>query len=115
MTSQAQVSVQSQVFVPREYDVFGGLDVDHHSIVATFTDHDKLMRSLRLPYSAAQLLNYVRKHFPQQRLAFVYEAGPTGFGLYYELVAEGHHRPDLIVGTLWWMRPTRPFIASNSL
>ena len=43
-----------------------------------------------LPYSSEQLLNYVRKHFPGQRLAFVYEAGPTGFGLYDELAAEGH-------------------------
>ena len=45
------------------------------------------MQSLGLPYSAGQLLNYGRKHFPQQRLAFVYEPGPTGFGLYDELVA----------------------------
>jgi hypothetical protein len=67
MTIQAQVSVYPQVFVPREYDVFAGLDVDHHSIAATFTDHQRLMQSLRLPYSARQLLNYVRKHFPGQR------------------------------------------------
>jgi transposase len=90
MTIQAQVTVYPQVFVPRDYDVFAGLDVDHHSIAATFTDHHRLMQSLRLPYSAGQLLNYVRKHFPQQRVAFVYEAGPTGFGLYDELEAAGH-------------------------
>jgi len=90
MTIQAQVSVYSQVFVPRDYDVFAGLDVDNHSIAATFTDHQRLMQSLRLPYSAGQLLNYVRKHIPQQRVAFVYEAGPTGFGLYDELEAAGH-------------------------
>ena len=115
MTIQAPVSVQPQVFIPGEYQVFAGLDVDKHSTAVTFCNHEGLLRSRCLPYRAPQLLNYVRKHFPQQRLAFVYEAGPTGFGLYYELVAEGHHRPDLIVGTLWWMRPTRPFIASNSL
>jgi transposase len=90
MTIQAQVSVYPQVFVPRDYDVFAGLDVDHHSIAATFTDHDRLMQSLRLPYSARQLLNYVGTHFPGQRLVFVYEAGPTGFGLYDELEAAGH-------------------------
>jgi hypothetical protein len=87
MTIQTQDSVQSQVFRPRDYDVFAGLEVDHHSIAATFTDHDRLMRSLRLAYSATQLLQFVRKHFPGQRLAFVYEAGPTGFGLYDELMA----------------------------
>src|SRR5512132_1051231 len=95
MTNQAQVSVQANTFRPRDYDVFGGLDVDHHSIAATFTDHDRLMQSLRLSYSAVQLLNYVRNHFPGQRLAFVYEAGPTGFGLYDELMAAGH--PCLVV------------------
>ena len=31
MTIQAQVSVYTQAFVPRDYDVFAGLDVDHHS------------------------------------------------------------------------------------
>lgn len=92
MTIQTQVSVPSEVYTfrPHDYDVFAGLDVDHHSIAATFTDHDRLMQSQRLSYSAPQLLNYVRKHFPEQRVAFVYEAGPTGFGLYDELVAEGH-------------------------
>jgi len=42
MTIQAQVSVYAQVFVPRDYDVFAGLDVDHHSIAATFTDHQSV-------------------------------------------------------------------------
>jgi len=104
MTVQAQVSDYTQVFVPRDYDVFAGLDVDHHSIAATFTDHDRLLQSLRLPYSAPQLLNYVQKHFAQQRLAFAYEAGPTGFGLYDELVAAGH--PCLVVAPS--MVPTAP-------
>lgn len=92
MTETAQVSNanQSLKIRPREFEVFGGLDVDHHSIVATFADHGKLMQSLRLPYSASQLLNYVGKHFPGERLAFAYEAGPTGFGLFDELVAAGH-------------------------
>ena len=92
MTLSTAVSNATQLLkiVPREYEVFGGLDVDHHSIVATFADHGKLMQSLRLPYSARQLLNYVGKHFPGQRVAFAYEAGPTGFGLYDELVANQH-------------------------
>jgi transposase len=104
MTIQAQVSVQSQVFVPRNYQVFAGLDVDKHSIAVTFCNHEGLLRSIRLPYSAAQLLNYVGKHFTGERLAFVYEAGPTGFGLYDELVAEGH--PCLVVAPS--MVPTAP-------
>jgi transposase len=95
MTIQAQALVAAQVFMPGDYQVFAGLDVDKHSIAVTFCNREGLLRSLRLPYSAPQLLNYVRKHFPEQQLAFAYEAGPTGFGLYDELVAEGH--PCLVV------------------
>ncbi len=100
MTIQSQVST----FIPRDYDVFGRLDVDKHSIAVTFTDHARLMQALRLPYSSEQLLNYVRKHFPGQRMAFVYEAGPTGFGLYDDLVA--HNHTCLVVAPA--MVPTAP-------
>jgi transposase len=84
------MTVQAQVFVPRNYDIFAGLDVYKKSMAVIITDHEKLMQSLRIPYSAEQLLNYVRKHFPDQRVAFAYEAGPTGFGLHDDLVANNH-------------------------
>src|SRR6266446_1903418 len=86
MTTTRQVST----FIPRDYDVFAGLDVDKRSIAITFTDHGTMRKSLKLPYSARQLLNYTGKHFPGQRVAFVYEAGPTGFGLHDELTAASH-------------------------
>jgi transposase len=57
-----------------------------------------------MPYSAEHLLNYTRKHFPGQRVAFVYEAGPTGFGLHDDLVAASH--PCLVVTPS--MVPTAP-------
>ena len=60
MTIQTQVSVLANTIRPRDYDVFGGLDVDHHSIAATFTDHDRLLRSLRLPYRATVPSTYKR-------------------------------------------------------
>src|SRR4029453_17528005 len=82
-------------FIPRDYDIFGGLDVVKKSMAVTFTDHGSMRKSFKLPYSATQLLNYTRKHFPGQRVAFVYEAGPTGFGLYDELTAAQH--PCLVV------------------
>jgi len=34
------------------------------------------------------LLNHGRTHFPGQKVAFAYEAGPTGYGLYEGLVAQ---------------------------
>lgn len=72
-------------FVPLEYDVFAGMDVDKRSISVTFSSHRGFIRSMRIPYKADHLVNYVRKHFPEQQVAFAYEAGPTGYGLYDEL------------------------------
>ena len=81
---------QRSRFIPRDYDVFAGLDVDKKSMAVVFTDHEHSMRSLRMAHSATPLLNYVRKHFPDQRVAFAYEAGPTGFGLHDELVQQAY-------------------------
>ena len=43
------MTVQAQVFVPRNYDIFAGLDVDKKSMAVIFTDREQLMQSLRLP------------------------------------------------------------------
>jgi transposase len=45
---------------------------------------------LQMPHNVQYLLNHVRKHFADQKIAFVYEAGPTGYGLYDGLAAEGY-------------------------
>jgi len=81
--------MKRQPFVPRDYEVFAGLDVDKRSISVTFTDHQGRSRSMRIPYSVEQLWTYVGKHFAGQKVAFAYEAGPTGYGLYDGLVAHG--------------------------
>jgi transposase len=80
----------SQTFIPRDYDVFAGLDVDKKSISVTFTDHQGLLKSLTLPYNVEYLVNHVRKQYPDQRVAFAYEAGPTGYGLYDGLEAQAY-------------------------
>jgi len=78
----------TQSFIPRDYDVFGGLDVDKKSISATFSDHQGSLKSLRMGYSVEHLVNHVRKHYGDKKVAFAYEAGPTGYGLYDGLVAQ---------------------------
>ena len=93
------IQVPGAKFVPREYDVFAGLDVDKKSMAVVFTDHAGAMRSLRMAHSSGLLLNYVRKHFAEQRVAFAYEAGPTGFGLHDELVTQAY--------TCVWRRPRK--------
>lgn len=78
------------IFIPRDYDVFAGLDVDKKSISVTFTDHQGILKSLNMPYKVEHLVNHVRKHFPDQKVAFAYEAGPTGYGLYDGLEAQAY-------------------------
>ena len=81
-----------KAFIPQEYDVFAGLDVDKKSISVTFSNHQHgFVRSLHMPYSVENLLKHVRKHFPDQKVAFVYGAGPTGYGLYDGLAAQGYN------------------------
>jgi transposase len=83
-------SMRGNSFIPTDYDVFAGLDVDKRSISVTFTEHQGFIRSLRMPYSAEHLLKHVHKQFAGKKVAFVYEAGPTGWGLYDSLTVEGH-------------------------
>jgi transposase len=98
---------------PTEHDIFAGLDVDRKSISVTFTSHHGLVRSLRMPYSVDHLVHYVRKHFPGQRVAFAYEAGPTGYGLYDGLVAQAY--PCLIAAPAMIPRPPGQRVKTNRL
>ena len=77
-------------FVPREFDIFGGLDVDKKSIAVTFMSQQGRIQSFSIPTRAEYLLNYVGKHFAGKKIAFAYEAGPTGWGLYDSLTSQGH-------------------------
>jgi transposase len=82
--------MNTQNFVPREFEIFGGLDVDKKSMAITFMSHQGIIQSFSVPNRAEHLLSYVNKHFSGKKIAFAYEAGPTGWGLYDRLTAEGH-------------------------
>jgi hypothetical protein len=42
--------MRQKAFIPREYDVFAGLDVDKRSISVTFSNHQQgFVRSLHMP------------------------------------------------------------------
>lgn len=99
-----QLAETTKTFVPRDYNIFSGLDVDKKSISITFKDHQEMKQSMRIPYSSENLINYTRKHFADQKVAFVYEAGPTGYGLYDDLTREGYR--CLVVAPC--MVPTAP-------
>jgi len=95
---------QAGPFVPRNYDVFAGLDVGKTSIAVTFADHEGTIKSMRIPYDADNLLNYVGKKFAGKRVAFAHEAGPTGYGLHDRVTSGGY--PCLVVAPS--MIPTAP-------
>src|SRR6266403_3812006 len=84
------IQLQTPKFIPRDSVVFGGLDVDKKSMSVVFTDHAGSQLALRMAHQVTPLVNYVRKHFAGQRVAFAYEAGPTGFGLHDELVRRAY-------------------------
>jgi transposase len=79
----------------------------------TFTNHQGFIRSLNMPHKAEPLLNYVRKHFPDQKVAFVYEAGPTGYGLYDGLAAQAY--PCLIAAPSMIPRAPGQRVKTNRL
>jgi hypothetical protein len=41
-----------QGIIPRQFEIFAGLDVDKSRIAVTFTDHERLLKSLQMPYSS---------------------------------------------------------------
>ena len=76
-------------FNSQEFDMFIGLDVDSKSYAVTFLDQESQGRSLKMPAHPQSLYGYFQKRFPQKRLLFAYEAGPTGYQLYDYLVNQG--------------------------
>lgn len=75
---------------PSDYDLFIGMDVDKRSIALTTRDHLDLGKSLKMSNDVEILLSYIENHHAGKRMAFVYEAGPTGFGLHDAIEASGY-------------------------
>lgn len=100
-------------FRPRDYEVFAGLDVDKTKMAVTFVSHERAIKSIQIPHDANNLLGYVQKHFPQQKLAFTYEAGPTGYKLYDSLSRAGY--PCLVVAPSMVPTPPGKHVKTNRL
>jgi hypothetical protein len=64
----------------RDYDLFASMDVDKKHIQLAMLNHDRLIGKITLPYNPLNLLRYIKKQFPDEKMLFVYEAGPTGYG-----------------------------------
>jgi hypothetical protein len=80
---------QQRRYCPADFDLFIGMDVDKKRIDLTCADARQVIRSVHIPNHSEDLIRYVRKHFPGQKVLFAYEAGPTGYGLYDGLATAG--------------------------
>jgi transposase len=87
---ETQLSQQVRELTTRNYDIFMGLDVDKTSMAVSILDHEHAIKSMHIPNNAANLIAYVQKNFADKKVAFTYEAGPTGWGLHDALAREGH-------------------------
>src|SRR5215471_9013592 len=87
--SEGGTPMRDKTFVPREYDVFAGLDVDKKSIAATFSSHQGFIRSLSMPYKVEDLLNHVHNHFADQKVALRMRLDPQGTGCMMGLRLKG--------------------------
>lgn len=76
-------------FSVSDYDLLFPMDVDAKSIHLAVLSRQRLIRRKTLPYDPANLFNYVKNDFGGQKGLFLYEAGPTGYGLYDYLTEKG--------------------------
>ena len=75
-------------YLPKDYDIFVGIDVGKKSFSFTVKDHNVMNKTKTIPSEPEQLYNYTMKRFPARRVLFAYEAGPTGFHLHDYLFAK---------------------------
>ena len=66
------------------------MDVDKKSNSIVIVDHYKEIRSITMPNNADMIINYTQKRFSDKKVAFAYEVGPTGYGLYDKLMQAGY-------------------------
>ena len=68
---------------PRDYNVFVGIDVDQKSYAVTYkTQEHDTYKSFKIPADPMNLQAYFKKRFPEERVLYAYETGPTGYHLY---------------------------------
>lgn len=66
----------------RDFDMFIAVDTSKKSYSVTYGHGPTPQRSFKMPADSGELCHFFQKRFPQKRCLFVYEAGPTGYGLH---------------------------------
>ena len=82
-------------YVPNEYDIFFGIDVDKKSFAMTIKNQLQFHKTLTMPSNPEGLRQYIKKHFDNKRVLCGYEAGPTGYHLYHYLTQ--HNQPCCVI------------------
>jgi transposase len=74
--------------VLKNYDTFVGIDVDKNKFSFTVMDNNIMKNSRTIPSDPQMLYNYISKNYPDKKVLFAYEAGPTGYHLYDYLLSK---------------------------
>ncbi len=86
---------------PQDYDICIAVDTSKKSYSVTHMNQQRYHESFKMSANPQGLMNYVQKRFSGQRTLFVYEAGPTGFGLFDDVTKQGFdcmlvHAPSIL-------------------
>ncbi|MBI3008348.1 MAG: IS110 family transposase [Candidatus Omnitrophica bacterium] len=100
-------------YVPQEFDIFLGIDVDKKSFSINMKDHRHFSRSFTMPSTAEGLYQYIQNHFPGKRVLCAYEAGPTGYHLYHSL--NNHQQPCCVISPASVPRARNERVKNNRL
>lgn len=103
----------TKTYLPRDYDIFIGIDVDKSKFSFTVRDHTTMNRSKCIPSNPEHLYNYIRKEFSDKKVVCAYEAGPTGFHLYDYL--QDRDTPCFVVSPLSIPKPPNECVKTNRL
>lgn len=66
---------------PCSYDLFVALDVDKNSYSLTIKDNYNMEKAKKMPANPESFYAHIQKTYPQKKVLYAYEAGPTGYGL----------------------------------
>ena len=92
---------------------FLGLDVHAETIAVAVAETDGEVRSLgTIPNRAESIRRMIRKLGPAEKLRACYEAGPTGYVVYWQL-AELGVQCEVVAPTLWYR--SRQVIGSRQI
>ena len=100
-------------YLPQDYDIFIGIDVDKNSFSFTVMNHHNMSRAKRMPSNPEHFYNYIQNHFDSKQVLCAYEAGPTGFHLHDHL--RERSQPCLIVPPLSIPKARNERVKNNRL